>query len=172
MPILAAFNLLAVNPGLLIWTVVTFAIVLTVLWLFAWKPIISALDARNEKVEGDLQKSKELREEAESLLHQYEQKLNDSKAQAQQLLEEGRKDGEVLREKIVKEARAEAELILQRSRQEIEQAKVAALKEIETSMVDTTISVLSRVLANEVDANAHKDIIVREIANMKQKKAG
>ena len=172
MPILASFNLLAVNPGLLIWTVITFSVVLTVLWLFAWKPIIAALDSRNEKVEGDLQKSKELREEAEKLLMDYEKKLDSIKSEANQLIDEGRKDAEVLKEKILKEAREEAERINVRTEQDIHQAKLRALDEIENSVVDMTVSALSKILTQEVKAETHKAVILREITEIRQKKAG
>ena len=56
-----SIDLLKVSPGLVFWTAVTFIVVLVVLWLFAWKPIINGLDARNEKIQEDLDSSRKLR---------------------------------------------------------------------------------------------------------------
>jgi F-type H+-transporting ATPase subunit b len=54
---LAAGGLLDVNPGLLIWTIITFSIVVIILRKFAWNPIINALDERADKIHGDIEKA-------------------------------------------------------------------------------------------------------------------
>lgn len=161
-------NLLAVNPGLMIWTLVTFLTVLTILWRFAWKPIATALDSRSDKIESDLEKSQKLREEAEQLLAEYKDKLDSAKSEASQLIDQARKAAEEQREKILKETRAEAEAEKQRSLREIEQAKLTAINDLEDHVVDTTITVLSRVMGNHVDASAHKAMIQDEVKTIQK----
>lgn len=156
-------NLLAVNPGLMIWTLITFLIVLTILWFFAWKPIATALDSRSDKIESDLQKSQELREEAEQLLADYKAKLDSAKEEAAQLIEQARKTAEEQKDKILKETREQAEVEKQRSLKDIEQAKLSAINDLEDHVVDTTITVLSRIMGSHVDASSHKAVIQDEI---------
>lgn len=169
MPILAegSLDLLAVNPGLLIWTVITFVAVLVVLYLTAWKPILKAIDERNDKIEADIEKSREIRESAEKLLKEYEEKLQSARDEAHEIIEEARKDATANKDKILDEARAETEQIRKRLETEIEQAKVKALDEIEHSTVDLAVKVIGSVLQNQVGAGDHKAMIERELSNIK-----
>lgn len=163
-----SFNLLEVNPGLVIWTLVTFLIVLTVLWLFAWKPILKALDERNERVENDLEQSRKMREEAESLLREYEDKLDHAKTEAHDLIDEGKKDAETAKNRILSEAQDEAAQIKNRTTNEIEQAKLKALDDLEQSVVDMTVSVISKILQKQISDEDHKQLIVQELEHIKK----
>jgi len=91
-----SFNLLEVHPGLVIWTLVTFLLVVGILKKFAWDTILHALDARAEKVEGDIKKAESTRAEAEKVLHDYKAKIQSSKDEADKIIAEAKKDGEVL----------------------------------------------------------------------------
>ena len=159
--------LLDVNPGLAIWTAITFLFVLLILWKFAWRPILNALDARNAKVEDDLNKSKELREKAESLLAEYEAKLNSAKTEALQIIDEGKKDAEENNQRILKEATDEATRIKDRAQAEIEQAKLKALQEIEARVVDLTVNVVSQVMRKNISDAEHREMISKELASIK-----
>lgn len=165
-----SLNLLEVNPGLVIWTAVTFLIVLAVLWLFAWKPIIKALDERNARVEDDLEKSRALREEAEGLIKEYQEKLDSAKQEAVNIVEESRKEGEVLKNKLLAEAQEELTSLKERSTREIDLAKEHAISELEGKVVATAISVISGILAKDINDQEHKDIVLRELAQIKQEK--
>lgn len=157
-------NLLYSSPGLAIWTAITFSVVLILLWKFAWKPIIGALDARNAKVEDDLNQSKELREKAEALMKDYEQKIEAAKTEALQIVDEGRKDAEENSAIILKEAQDEAAKLRDRVTNEIEQAKLKALAEIEAKVVDLTVQVVSEVMMKDIDDSQHRDMISRELS--------
>jgi len=68
--------LLDVNPGLMIWTTITFFIVFFVLRSLAWKPISQSLDARADRIHADLDRAENLKKEAEAKFEEYMQKLN------------------------------------------------------------------------------------------------
>ena len=55
--------LLQLNPGLMIWTIVTFLVLLLVLRLVAWKPILAMLEARENKIRGDIDTAAQNREQ-------------------------------------------------------------------------------------------------------------
>lgn len=168
MVILAAgLDLLAVNPGLVIWTAITFIVVLLVLWLTAWKPIIKALDERNSRVEDDLEKSRALREEAEDLMKEYQTKLDSATQEAVQIIDKGRKDSEAMRAKILSETQEEAASLRSRVSKELELAKIQALSELEAKVVDTAISVISGILAKDINDEEHKQMVMRELEQIK-----
>lgn len=169
MPILAggSLDLLAVNPGLAIWTVITFSVVMLILWRFAWKPIVEALDARNSKVEDDLKASEDLRKEAERLLKDYESKIDSAKHEVNELLDEAKRDAELLRSNITKEAQEEAAQIKNRAQHDIEQAKIKAIKEVQDYSVDIAMQLVSSVLKGGLDKNVHRDMVLKELDHLK-----
>jgi len=169
MPLLTegSFNLLSVDPGLVFWTVVTFTFVLIVLWKYAWKPIIEALDARNDKIEGDLKKSEDLRKAAEDLLKTYSDKIDSAKHEVNAILEEARRDSEVMRNKIMQAAQEEAGNVKNRARNEIEQAKVKAVKELQELSVEISLKLLSSILSKDVNDEEHSKIVHRELEKLK-----
>ncbi|MCS6984159.1 MAG: F0F1 ATP synthase subunit B [Leptospiraceae bacterium] len=164
----ASLDLLAVNPGLLIWTLVTFLVVLVILWLFAWKPIIRALDERNAKIEGDLKESEELRLRAEKLLRDYEEKMEKARSEAMELLEEGKRDAEVQREKILKQAQEEAKHILEKAQQEIELAKVKAISEVEDSVIALSSELMRRIFRDRLSIEEHRKLLSEELAALRK----
>ncbi len=167
-PILAgSFNLLEVNPGLVFWTVITFLVVLFFLWMFAWKPLINALDKRNDKVQEELQESQKLREDAENLLKEYEKKIDFAKEESNNILAESRKNAEIDRQRILDKTRSEVNDIQKRLGKEIEMAKINAIDEIQNSVADITLSVLSKILKDEVNKEEHKKMIIRELKAFK-----
>jgi F-type H+-transporting ATPase subunit b len=148
--------LLDVNPGLVVWTTVTFLLVLLLLNKFAWKPIIKALDDRADRIRNDIERAGQLRNEAEELFQQYQNKLNDLKGEAQEIINEARKDAETLKNDILEKARKEAEEIRARSRKEIQLAMDAALEEIHRQAVDLSVEITKRVITRNFTPEDHK----------------
>ena len=169
MPILASgsLDLLAVNPGLIFWTVVTFTIVLFILWRFAWKPIIDALDARNSKVEDDLKASEDFRKEAEELLKSYESKIDAAKHEVNELLEEARKDAAGLKARETENAQKDAAAIRERATADIEQAKLKAIEEVQEHAVEVALQLLSGVLKGKIPSDEHRSMVMNELEQLK-----
>ena len=165
-------SLLEVNPGLVIWTFIVFAIVLFLLRRFAWNPISQALDHRAEKIHGDLSGAQKLKEEAEEKLSHYLSKLDSLKEEGDKLLADRRKEGEEQRDKILVQARSEADAMLARARKEASNARDAALFEVEKYIVDLTIELASRLLETQLSAEEHRKFVdqaLRNISEMKKK---
>jgi len=162
-----SIDLLKVSPGLVFWTAVTFIVVLIVLWLFAWKPIIQGLDARNEKVQEDLDSSRKLREQAESMMADYKKHLDAAKDQALQIIDEGKRDAESIRQRILGDAKKEADEIHTRAVAEITQAKAKAIKELEKEVVEMSVTIISKILSRDVSKEDHRNIILKELDQLK-----
>ena len=158
-----SFNLLAINPGLVFWTVVTFLTVLGILWRFAWNPIVQAMDARNNKIESELKESQRLSEEAEELLKDYEAKIEKAEQESLEFAEKGKREAERSRERILREAEEKSKEMLSRAEKEIGQAKIAAVQEIQEGIVNTTIQIISKILKVDVGDEEHRSLIVDEL---------
>ena len=100
------------------------------------------------------------------MLKEYEEKVENSKEEAMQFMEQSKKDTESLREKILEKAEAESRELRAKAEKEIEQAKEAVISEIKNSIIDTTIMVLSKILKKDVEDETHKQIILDKLKGM------
>ena len=60
--------MLDINPGLILWTIITFIIVVLILRAVAWKPLLGALTAREQQIRSSLQHAEQAQQDAERLL--------------------------------------------------------------------------------------------------------
>ena len=97
--------MLEINPGLILWTIVTFIILLVVLRAVAWKPLLGALTAREEKIRTSLQRTEQAQQEAEKLLKENKHQLAQAEEQSQRVIKEGREMGERLKAEIMEKAK-------------------------------------------------------------------
>jgi F-type H+-transporting ATPase subunit b len=163
-PVLAADGaggggLFSVDPGLSLWTIVVFLLVLFVLKRFAWTPILGALDAREKGIRDAIDEAQKLQADAESLIAGHRQQLNEARREAQEIVAEGRSAAERVGREIQDKARQEAERLLDRARQEIAREQEAALAKIREESVDLALSVAARVLRERLDADADRALV-------------
>jgi len=160
-------NPFAGDVGNALWTVVIFVVVLIVLGKFAWGPILDALQKREQFIHDALAQAKRDREQAEASLREYEQKLHQAKAEATAIVEEGRRDADVLRRKIEGDAKAEADRMIQRARREITVATETAVSELYSLSSRLATDVASRVIRKELTGADHERLIAEAIDEFK-----
>jgi F-type H+-transporting ATPase subunit b len=164
-------NLLQVNPGLLFWTVITFLIVVFILKTFAWNPIIHALDARSEKIHGDIEKAENLRKEAEALLSSYKEKVSAAKEEATSMINDAKTESTNLKNKMIQEATAEIQARKDQSLRDIELSKMKALQDIQVNIVDLSVTIASKILEKQLKPEDHANFVRSEITNLNKIKA-
>ncbi len=161
-------GLLSVNPGLAFWTVLTFLILLFILKKVAWKPILTALDERENKIKESLEMAEKAKAEAQRLIE--ENKLNMAKAgeEAQKILAESRKYAEQLKQQMLEESKAQAARMLSDASQEIERKKQEAFGEIKAQVAEISINIAEKLLRKNLDKKAQDEIVsqyINEIPN-------
>ncbi len=154
--------LFSVDPGLMIWTIITFIIVLVILRMTAWKPLMTALEERQKSIEGAIEEAGRIKNEAEALLAKYETMLESAKDESREILEEARRDGAKVQAEIRERAQHEAEEFKDRAHREIELAKDGALKEIWDQAASLSTELASRILGRSLEGS-DQDRLVREL---------
>src|SRR5262245_13478746 len=96
-PLPLASGVLDPEPGLMVWTVVTFAFVLLILWKFAWKPLLGALEKREQTIRDSVDGAQKLKDDAQRLMEQYQKQLQQAREEARAIVDEGRRDAEALK---------------------------------------------------------------------------
>jgi F-type H+-transporting ATPase subunit b len=161
-----ANNPFAGDIGNALWTVVIFVLVLVVLGKFAWGPILKGLQARESYILESLQKAKRERDEADARLKEYEEKLAQARTEVTALVEEGRRDAEVVKKKILEEARQEAEKERERTKREIQIATDTATKQLYTLAAHLATDMAGRIIRKELNVQDHERLIAESIQEL------
>ena len=154
------------EPGLMIWTVITFLLLVFILGKFAWKPILAILKERESTIRQALEEAQRARKDSELLLEQNRAILADARNQASEVLEKARQDAEQRRADLAAAARKEAEDLLSRSRDEIQREKRQAIRELRGEAADLAIAAASQVVAGGLDAEHHRRLVDEYFASL------
>lgn len=152
--------------GNALWTVVIFFLVLVVLGKFAWGPLLTSLQARENFIRDAMAKAERDRLEAEARLKEYLDKLAAARAEATAIVEEGRRDAEVLKHKIEADAKREYDLTIERAKREISIATETATKELYTLSSKLATDIASRILGREINPQDHERLIAEGITGI------
>ena len=139
-------DLLRVEPGLIFWTVVTFLLLLGILWKFAWNPILGALEARERAIQKTIDDAERLQEEARGVLEEHQKRLAEAREERNKILDEARAAGEHLKNDVLEKARHEADQVLVRAKRQIELETEQALLTIRDQAADLAIKAAERVI--------------------------
>jgi F-type H+-transporting ATPase subunit b len=159
-------NLFTGDLGNIIWTLITFACVLFVLGKFAWGPILNALQKREDFIRDSLERAKRDRDEAEARLKEYADKIAQAKAEASAVVDEGRRDAEVLKRKIEEDAKAEGVKMIERAKREIGIATDTALKELYDVSGELAVKIASQIVRKELSPKEHERLIAESIEEL------
>lgn len=160
-------GLLKVDPGLLLWTIITFFVLVVLLWKTAWKPIVEALDARAEKIRGDIDNAERARQEAEKVFAQHKQMMDNAKNEASDIIVKGREEAERMKNEIVEKAGKEARDTVDRARKEIELAKDKALSDIKTEIVTLSTDIASKIIGKSINSSDQKAFVEEALNKMR-----
>lgn len=161
-----ASNPFAGDIGNALWTVVIFGLVVLVLGKFAWGPILGSLQAREKFIHESLEKARLEREAAEIRLREYEEKLASARSEATAIVDEARRDAEVVKRKIEADAKLEGDKMIERAKREIQIATDTATKELYTLSARLATDMASRVLGREISLEDHERLIADSIREL------
>lgn len=159
-------TLFAVDPGLAVWSVLTFLTLLFVLARFAWKPLMGALDAREKSIQDAIDAARGQREEADKLLAQHREQLAEGRRQAQALVAESREAADQLRKELEAKARDETQAMLSNARREIDRERQAAVEAVRRESVDVALAVASRLLSERLDTERDRQLAMDYIEDL------
>ena len=149
--------------GLMFWTCIIFTLLIVLLRKFAWKPILTAVDDRNEQINSALKAADKARLEIENLNNDNERILLEAKSERDQLLKEARD----IKDNIINEAKEkasnEAENILNAAKSQIENEKMKAITELKNSVAVLSIDIAEKVLKNELKEKSNQEDFINSI---------
>jgi F-type H+-transporting ATPase subunit b len=150
--------MLEINPGLIIWTIVTFVCLAIVLGKFAWKPILKMLGDREGQIRTSLEQADRARMEAAEMMKQNEKNLARAEEEYQKMIREGRALAEKMKDEIVTKAKQQADQQIKQAAEEIQRNVEAAKLQLRTEIADLAIQATEKILEETLDENKQKKI--------------
>jgi F-type H+-transporting ATPase subunit b len=144
---------------------------LGILWRFAWGPILSAIDSREQGIQTAIDEAMARNAEAERLLAEHREQLADARRQGNELIAEGKTAGEKLRRDIEAKAREEGQALIERARDEIERERDAALDTLRRESVELALAAASRLLRENLDAPKDRALIESYLSELQQERS-
>lgn len=147
------------EPGLVIWTVVTFVLLFLFLRKFAFGPLQNMIDARRDSIQESIKAAEETRREAERMLAEYRESIASAKHEAEEIIERAHKVGESTKSEIVTEARTQAQKEVDGAREQIQRETRKAIQEIKDQVADLTILAAGKVTGKTMTKEDHLRLV-------------
>ncbi len=155
--------LFTLDPGLVIWTWIAFAVLFFVLWKFVLPPLLASIREREEKIAGSVDNAEEIQKRLEGIKKEQEEILKEARGQADKVLRETRKKSEVLRQELLKKAEKEAEEIVSLARIRAAEEREALLQSLQAELADFVCDASEKIIGSSFTAK--KDhLFARELA--------
>ena len=137
----------------------SFILLLVLIKKFAWSNITGIFEERAEKIASDIDRAEEARQKAEVLAQKREDELAGSRKEAKTIIENAKETAEKSKASILADAKLEAGRLKEKANQEIAQNKAEALQSVKGEVADLTISLAGKIIAQNLDGHAHKELI-------------
>lgn len=145
-------------PGLLT-QLISFTILVLILYKFLYGPITNMLDQRAERIKDSLDAAERARTEAASSAETVEKEMVNARLEGQKLIAEAQEAAKRAGEQIQERSRQQAEEIVARAESEIAQQRDSAIEDLRREFAGLAVLAAERVVERELDAAKHQDLI-------------
>ena len=159
---------LGLNVPSLVSYLINYIVLLILLGVFAYRPLLNAIDGRVDTIRESLAAADRAREEVASSRSEIEEELNESRREGQRLLDQAREAADRFRDEEMARARQSAEEFGERARADIGRERDAAINEVRAAFGDLAVTAAERIIRRTVDRQAHQEIIDQVLAEGEQ----
>ena len=164
-PVLAA-GIMDLNPGLSLWTAITFLVLIGVLWKFAFGPITRMLAERETTIRDAIDSARKEREEAEKMLAQQKEGLIKAQRDAAELAKRNQQEMENFRTQLTAQARKEADDLVATARKAIGEERRLAVAQLRAEVADLAVAAASRIVKSSLDEKAQRQLVDEYIKDL------
>lgn len=158
-------DLLTPSIGLIFWMTISFIVLLIILGKYAWKPILKALENRENSIQKSLDEAKNAREAMAKLTSQNEQILKEARMEREAILKEARE----IKDKIINDAKdaatAESNKIIQSAKETINAERISAINQIKSQVADLSVNIAKKVLQKELSSPEEQKKLIDSLVN-------
>lgn len=151
--------MLEFEPGLMIWTCVSFGLLVILLYRVALPPLLTLLKEREASIALALAKMEENRKKADELMAQYKKQTAEFRQKADQIIQEAKIDGEKVKAVIIKKAENQAAELVAKVKQELVHEKDKIVNEVKKETAELVALASSKVLRRVITAEDNRTIV-------------
>ena len=151
--------LVQLDPGLFVWTILTFLLLVFVLAKFAWKPLLKMLQDREDMIRSSLEDAEKAKSELKRLNEESEAIMAKARSEAQSILADGKAAAEKVKDGIIAKSKEQANKISEDNRNQIQVEKDKAISEIKEEVVNLTLSVAEKLIQKNLSDADNKSLI-------------
>lgn len=154
-------TLVAVDPGLYLWTTFTFLALAWLLKKFAWAPLLKALEERRATIEKSVEDAKRATAELQRVQEDSARLLSEARAEAAAIVTRSRADADRFRDEMRKKAAEDAAAIARNAEKEVQLETARAIAQIRTEAVELSVAIASKLLRKNISA-ADNDALIQD----------
>ena len=154
------------DPGLFIWTILTFLVLVALLAKFAWRPLLQALESRQDSIRKSLDDAQKAKQDLERLHAESAEIIRQSRVEADAIVTRSRGDAERLREEMKQKARAEADAIVKNAERQIQLETGRAVQQIRREAVDLSVMIASKLIQRNLTKEDNERLIEDALAEV------
>ncbi len=163
--------LVQLDPGLFVWTIITFLLLLTVLAKFAWKPLLNILKEREDFIKSSLNDAEKAQQELARLNAEGEAIINKARGEAQSILAQGKAAATKLKDETLNDAKEKAKSIAADATKQIQVEEEKAIAEIKSEVVNLSLSVAEQLIKKNLSAEDNKALIDESLSHVRKYEA-
>ncbi|MFD1031812.1 F0F1 ATP synthase subunit B [Metaplanococcus flavidus] len=152
------------NTGDIFATLSVFLVLMFLLKKFAWGPLMGIMQQREDLIASEIETAENSRLESKKMLDEQRSLLKDARTQAQEIVENAKKQGEVSREEIITTARAESGRMKDAAVLEIANERDKAISAVREEVVALSLLAATKVLEKEISEEDNRQLINETIA--------
>ena len=150
--------------GLMFWTGLVFVLLLFILTKFVWKPILNAVNTREQSITASLELAEKTKAEMLALQSQNENLLKEARAERDAIVREAKEIAVKMVDDSKNTAKVEAEKIINSARESINNEKMAAIAELKTQIAEFSIEIAEKVVRGELSSNDKQKALSEKLA--------
>jgi F-type H+-transporting ATPase subunit b len=152
-------TLLSVEPGLIIWTILIFVMLVLILKKYAWKPLLKSLNDREQGIKDSIEKAEYLKQEAEKMLEEHRKMIAKADEESRKIINESKQMAEKMRNDLMSKTGEDAARMITQAKLEIEREKVAALNTLKDEIANLAVQAAGKIIDENLDAEKQKKLI-------------
>ena len=159
-------SFLTPDVSMLILTWVTFFILLGILYKFAWKPILNAVQAREDSIRKSVEEADQIKAELSRLEETIRAKMDEAQQKAQLIISESKKAAQESAKIFQEKAKEEAQIILTNARREIQEEAHKAQVQLKMESAKVAVALAEKIIRRSMDQEKSKrfiDDLIKEI---------
>ncbi len=158
--------LVSPNVGLMVWTLLLFAISMYVLAKVAFPRITEALDKRQKAIEDSIDAADRTRTEADEILAEYRERLKEARAQGDEIVARARKAAEMHEHDAQQDAKARREQMMEQTRRDIETETRRAVQEIRREVADHTVMATEKITRKTLTDDDQRRLVEEALSEL------